>query len=108
MESNHPSAVSGVFRLPFAEQVAFFRGKLKHLAPTQKWDDLLHSEHDKAFMVASAAKADLLTDLASAVGSAIENGTGLEEFRRLFSNIVQKHGWKDYTGDFGWRTRGLG
>ncbi len=102
----HTSVVSGVFHLPFAEQVAFFRGKLKNLVPTEKWDDLWHNEHDKAFMVAGAAKADLLSDLAAAVGKAIENGTGLEEFRRLFSNIVQKHGWKDYTGDFGWRTRG--
>ncbi len=105
MGNSHPSAVSGVFRLPFAEQIAFFRGKLKNLAPTAKWDDLLHSQHDRAFMVAGAAKADLLADLASAVGRAIENGTGLEEFRRSFSFIVQKHGWKEYTGDFGWRTR---
>ncbi len=103
--TEHPSTVSGIFHQPFAEQVAFFLGKLDDLRPTEKWNDLWQHEHDKAFMVAGAAKADLLADLASAVRSAIENGTGLEEFRSSFAATVQKYGWKNYTGDFGWRTK---
>ena len=47
-------------RRPFAEQVAFFRGKLGNLVPTATWRDLWKSQHDRAFMVAGAAKADLL------------------------------------------------
>ena len=57
-------------RRPFAEQVAFFRGKLGNLVPTATWRDLWKSQHDRAFMVAGAAKADLLADLESALAAA--------------------------------------
>lgn len=105
MADTHPSAVRGVFKRPYAEQVAFFRQKLRDLRPTARWDDLWKSEHDKAFMVAGAAKADLLSDLAVAVDRAITEGKSLEAFRKDFAAIVQRHGWTDYTGEFGWRTR---
>ena len=99
-----------VFRRPFDEQVAFFRGKLGNLVPTSRWDDLRREQHDRAFMVAGAAKADLLTDLAEAVDRAIADGESLEQFRARFFEIVQRHGWGDYTGSAtaagrAWRTR---
>ena len=99
-----------VFRRPFDEQVAFFRGKLGNLVPTQSWRDLMREAHDRAFMVAGAAKADLLADLAAAVDRAISDGESLDAFRRRFSEIVQKHGWHGWTGEdskdgTNWRTR---
>lgn len=97
--ADHPSAVSGAFRLPFPEQIAFFRRKLGNLVPTQAWDDLIAAEHDSAFMLAGAAKADLLTDLAAAVDTAISQGTGIEAFRRDFRAIVARHGWTGWTGE---------
>lgn len=95
---------------PFAEQVAFFLGKLGRLVPTATWRDLMRELHDRAFMVAGAAKADLLADLAAAVERAIADGEGIEAFRRRFGEIVQRHGWQGWTGSeskagVAWRTR---
>lgn len=102
--------VTAILRRPFAEQVAFFRGKLGNLVPTATWRDLRKSAHDRAFMVAGAAKADLLADLASAVDKAIADGETLDAFRRRFAEIVQRHGWHGWTGEEtaagrAWRTR---
>lgn len=96
---SHPSAASGVFGQPFPEQVAFFRNKLGNLVPTRRWDDLQGEAHDQAFMVAGAAKADLLTDLAAAVDKAIAEGRGIEEFRRDFRSVVRRNGWTGWTGE---------
>ena len=95
---------------PFAEQVAFFRGKLGNLVPTAKWDELWKAQHDRAFMVAGAAKADLLADLAGAVDKAIAEGETLEQFRKRFRQIVADRGWHGWTGEGtkageAWRTR---
>lgn len=102
--------IAAIFRRPFAEQVAFFRGKLGKLVPTATWRDLLRAEHDRAFMVAGAAKADLLADLAAAVDKAIADGESLDKFRKRFADLVQRHGWEGWTGSDtesgrAWRTR---
>ena len=89
-------------RLPFDEQIAFFRSKLN--LPTEAWTDLWHDEHDRAFVVAGAAHADLVGDLRQAVDSAIAEGTTLATFRRGFDSIVAKHGWS-YKGGRTWRTQ---
>lgn len=96
--------IEAVFKQPFDEQVAFFRGKLGNLIPTETWTDVWQSAHDTGFMVAGAAKADLLADLAAAVDSAISEGTGIQAFRKNFDAIVEKHGWS-YRGEYNWRTR---
>lgn len=100
----------GTFRQPFPEQVAAFRVRLGNLVPTQAWDDIRRSQHDRAFMVAGAMKADLLADLARAVDRAIAEGASLEEFRRDFRDIVERNGWHGWTGEGtkageAWRTR---
>ncbi|GAB4303829.1 MAG: hypothetical protein Fur0034_20170 [Desulfuromonadia bacterium] len=92
-------AVRAALKRPFAEQVAFFRGKLGNLVPTARWNDLMREQHDRAFMVAGAAKADLLADLAAAVDKAISEGESLDTFRRRFGEIVRRHGWAGWTGD---------
>lgn len=102
--------LSGAFGRPFAEQVAAFRLRLGNLVPTATWRDLERAAHDRAFMVAGAMKADLLADLGMAVDRAIAEGASLEEFRRDFRGIVEKHGWHGWTGEGSrkgeaWRTR---
>lgn len=97
-------AIEAVFRQPFDEQVAFFRNKLGKLIPTEHWTDVWKSAHDTGFMVAGAAKADLLADLAGAVDRAISEGVGIDAFRKDFDAIVEKHGWS-YRGEYNWRTR---
>ena len=109
--------IESVFRQPFAQQVAFFRQKLGNLVPTRRWDDIWQEAHDSAFMVAGAAKADLLADLAGSVDQAISQGQTLDGFRKSFRGIIEKHGWVGFTGDdrtaqrpkggkgLAWRTR---
>ncbi len=99
MADPQPSSVSGVLRRPFAEQVAFFRGKLGNLVPTQFWDDLQKSQHDRAFMVAGATKADLLASFAAAIDRAQAEGTGFGAFKKDFRSIVARHGWTGWTGE---------
>lgn len=96
------------FHAPFAEQVEFFRRKTN--LPTKKWTDIMHEEHDRAFVVAGAQSADLLADLYAAVAKAIEQGVPIGEFRKDFRAIVARHGWTGWTGGdrpggFAWRTR---
>jgi len=96
------------YHQPFAEQLEFFRAKTN--LPTERWDDIREAEHDRAFIVAGAQAADLLDDLNAAVLKAIEQGTGLEAFRKDFKALVAKHGWTGWTGEgskqgIAWRTK---
>lgn len=97
-------AIAAVFRQPFAEQAAFFRNKMGNLIPTEKWTDVQKSGHDTGFMVAGAAKADLLADFAAAVDRGITEGKSLNAFQKDFAHIVDKHGWS-HTGGRDWRSR---
>ncbi|WP_425320094.1 phage minor head protein [Cereibacter azotoformans] len=102
--------LAAIFRRPFPEQAAAFRLRLGNLVPTARWDDIRRAEHDRAFMVAGALKADLLTDLAAAVDKAVSQGGTLEDFRRDFRAIVERRGWHGWTGEGtkageAWRTR---
>ena len=103
-----PIATPAWGSLPFAEQIAFFLAKLN--VPTARWDDLWQEAHDTGFMVAGAAKADLLDDLRAAVDKAISQGTTLAEFRADFDALVARNGWTGWTGQGtkageAWRTR---
>ncbi|MCY4479160.1 MAG: DUF935 family protein [Rhodospirillales bacterium] len=93
--------VDGV-RLGFAEQIAFFREKLN--LGTNAWTDIWEAQHDRSFVVAGAARDDLVADLKGAVEAAISDGETLETFRARFDEIVERHGWA-YKGDRLWRTR---
>lgn len=85
------------FGTPWAEQIDFLRQKL-HL-PTERWDDIERAAHDRAFIVAGAAKADLLADLQEAVIRAAEAGMGVAQFQREFRAVVAKHGWTGWIGE---------
>ncbi len=96
------------FNTPWEPQIAFLRNKLR--LPSERWDDIQRSAHDRAFMVAGAVQADLLADLHQAVTQSIAEGTGLEAFRRDFKEIVARRGWTGFTGSdsqagLAWRTR---
>lgn len=92
-------SVRATFRRPFAEQVAAFRLRLGNLVPTTRWDDIRQAQHDRAFMVAGATKADLLADLGTAVDRAITEGRGFEAFKADFRDLVERHGWHGWTGE---------
>ncbi len=100
------AALDGITQ-QFEEQIAFFRAKLN--LPTQRWDDIWTSAHDRAFIVAGAQKADLLTDLRAAVDKAV-TGQSIGEFRKDFAAAVRRSGWSGWAGEGtaageAWRTR---
>lgn len=90
------------FRLPFAEQIEFFKNKIN--LPTDNYLDLEGAEHDYAFVVAGANRNDILADFRAAIDSAIIAGTTLDAFRKDFDDIVANYGW-DYNGGRSWRSR---
>ena len=87
--------------LPFEEAIDFFRKKIN--MPTATWKDLWKEMHQRAFSVAGAMKKELIEDLRRAVDKAISEGTTLADFRKDFTKIVQRHGWK-YKGGKAWRS----
>jgi hypothetical protein len=96
------------FNTPFDAQIAHLRNKLD--LPTERWDDILGRAHDRAFVVAGAAKADLLVDLHAQITLRATDGAGLQAFRKDFNAIVAKNGWTGWTGEGtkegeAWRTR---
>jgi hypothetical protein len=98
------------FAKPFAEQMAALRLRLANQVGTVAWDDLVHAEHDRAFVVAGALKADLLADLGKAVERAIGGHRSLDKFRAEFRQIVTDRGWHGWTGEGtpkgeAWRTK---
>lgn len=96
------------FGTPFQAQIDFLRQKLR--LPTERWDDIQGRAHDRAFVVAGVAKADLLADLHKAVIDRATDGAGLQAFRKDFKAIVAQRGWTGWTGEGtkegeAWRTR---
>ena len=92
----NPSQSFG-FGTPFQEQIDYLLGKLN--LPSEKWDDIKGAANDRAFIVAGAAKADLLTDLHNALGQAATDGSGFQSFQKNFKAAVAKHGWTGWTGE---------
>jgi uncharacterized protein with gpF-like domain len=84
------------FNKPFSEQVDFFRQKLN--LPSEHYDDILKSAHDRAFIVAGAMKADLLNDFKNAIDKAAAGDITFSQWKSQFQQIVQKHGWEGWTG----------
>ncbi len=102
-----PSATLA-FNRPFPEQLAFLQKKVS--LPTSAWDDIKKAQHDHAWVVAGAMRADLLNDLHEAVTQAIAEGLSIATFRVQFKEIVARHGWEGWTGSDtkagrSWRTR---
>ena len=85
--------------LPFKEAIDFYSQKVN--VPTNRWDDLMDTDHDAAFMVAGA-KGALLQDIRAEVDKALKDGTSREEFKKQFAEIVDRRGW-NHTGDKDWR-----
>lgn len=100
--------IEGAFKKPFAEQAEFFRRKLA--LPSTVYDDIARDSHDHGFIVAGATKAALVADLKAAMQKAHDEGKSIQWFRQEFASIVQKRGWRGWTGQGtetgeAWRTR---
>ena len=101
-DADDMALAEGDGRLPFDDQIGFFRAKLS--LPTRTWTDIWQDQHDVAFVVAGAARDALLSDLRGAVDAAVADGETLRQFRARFDEIVARHGWS-YVGGRDWRTR---
>lgn len=95
-------SLSAVFKRPWDAQLNYFRQKLN--LGTERWTDIMKSQHDKAFVVAGAMAGDLLEDLRQAVDKAVAGGSTLADFRRDFDKIVAERGW-EHSGSRDWRSR---
>jgi hypothetical protein len=83
--------------LPFTEAINYLRQKIN--LPSDRYDDYESTVHDAAFIIAGA-KGSLLSDLRSAVETAIAQGQRPDEFRKTFATLTE--GWA-HTGDKAWR-----
>jgi soluble cytochrome b562 len=79
------------FQLKFQEQIDFLQQKVN--LPTESYKEITSRQHDRAFVVAGAMKADLLNDLHSIVNQAIADGQSFKQFQDGFDDILAKHGW---------------
>ena len=93
------------FQLQFQEQIDFLSQKVN--LPTESHREITSRQHDRAFVVAGAMKADLLNDLHSAVNQAIADGQSFKQFQDGFDVILAKHGWlsNEDEGYKAWRAR---
>ena len=96
-----PSTASAI-GLPFQEAVDYFRQKTD--MPTKHWTAVMDEAHARSFMVAGAADKALVGDFRQAVDKAISQGTGLQDFRKDFDELVKKYGWS-HTGTAAWRAQ---
>lgn len=79
------------FQVQFQEQIDYLKQKTN--LPTQSYKDITSRQHDRAFVVAGAMKADLLNDLHNAVNKAVADGQSFQQFQDSFDDIIGKHGW---------------
>lgn len=79
------------FQVKFQEQIEYLKQKTN--LPTQSYKDITSRQHDRAFVVAGAMKADLLNDLHNAVNKAVIDGQSFKDFQDNFDVIISKHGW---------------
>lgn len=79
------------FQVQFQEQIDYLKQKTN--LPTQSYKDITSRQHDRAFVVAGAMKAELLNDLHNAVNKAVADGQSFQQFQDSFDDIIGKHGW---------------
>lgn len=84
-------ALSYRFDLPPSEALAFFRAK--GFVTSFAWQDVWQAEHEAAFTVAKMMDVDLLSDVRTAVDSAIANGETLAQFRAQLEPLLVERGW---------------
>jgi SPP1 gp7 family putative phage head morphogenesis protein len=78
-------------RQPFKQAIEAHRAKVP--IPASEWDQVVDDANEWAFAVASVTRADVLADIYNAVDRALTEGTGIDQFRKDFNQIVERRGW---------------
>lgn len=79
------------FNVEPAEAVRFFRGK--GLARSFAWQDVLHDEHDRDFVVAKMLDLDLLSDVRALIDRALAEGWLRDRFVKELTPELVRRGW---------------
>ena len=99
-------AYAGLARTPFKEAIDFLMAKAP--MPSAAYTDLLHTMHDRAFVIAGVTKAELLSDVQESLAEAMEGGIPFEQWQRGFNKAIEGR-WlpTDRTGapNSGWRAK---
>ena len=80
------------FNKTFQEQLDDFRQKSPELSPDH-WTDIWGDAHKRAFTVARVTEKDMLTDIQSALKTAIKNGESVEKFKKNLIPLLKEKGW---------------
>jgi len=86
-----PVDLKAVFNMPPADAVSYFRAKGYQV--TDRWQEMLHSAHARAFTVAKAMRMDLLEDIRGAVDDALSQGLTERDFIKYLKPKLQAKGW---------------
>lgn len=78
-------------RLPWEDAIAWLRDKVP--MPTEAWDELWQEFQDHAFTVAGLTRAELLDSIQQQLIKAMEQGTGIHQWKRDFKKVAQDRGW---------------
>lgn len=92
-------------KLNFDEAIAYFRQQVP--MTRQEWDALDYEARRWAFFVSAIARADLLQDIHAAILKALQEGTGLAEFRAEFDAISARRGWQPSAEFTPWRLQAI-
>lgn len=90
-----------VGRVPFQEAIDFFQSKQP--LPSERYTDLVHGMHDRAFVIAGVTRQDVLVDVQGALQKALRDGTTLETFQKDFETAIAGK-WSPKQGT-AWRAR---
>lgn len=80
-----------IFRLPPQRIVEWFASKGFSLS--WDWHDIWQAQHAKVFTVAKVMREDILADIRSMVGKAIEEGISFQQFRKELEPSLKRSGW---------------
>jgi len=84
----------------FVEAIKWFFARVPIAA--ELWQEFTQTERRKAFTVAGVARADVLNDVFKAMGSAIENGTPLGDFKKSIGQKLRDE-WQGSVKNPAWR-----
>lgn len=86
-----PTGLKAIFGLEPAKAIVYL--KFKGYAVTWNWQDMLEHAHDQAFTVAKAMRLDLLSDIRTALETALQDGQTLKQFITNMQPTLEAQGW---------------
>ena len=87
----NPADLKAIFGLEPEKAMEYL--KSKGYAITWNWQEMLDQAHDQAFTVAKAMRLDLLSDIRSALETALQDGQTLKQFIASLQPTLESQGW---------------